>query len=133
MSLTARDIMTSSVRTVSPETPVRDLAQLLAESDISGVPVVDKQGRVIGIATETDVLSRRIGRDTVRSIMSSEVIAVSEDESIEEIAFILSMKRINRVPVLRQGKLVGIVAREDIVRALARRAAAAAAARESSG
>ena len=132
MSLTARDIMTSSVRTVSPETTVHDLAQLLAESDISGVPVVDQQGRVIGVATETDIISRRIGRDTVRSIMSSEVIAVSEDESIEEIAFVLSMKRINRVPVLRQGKLVGIVAREDIVRALARQSAAAAAARESS-
>jgi CBS domain-containing protein len=124
--------MTSSVRTVTPDTTVSDLAQFLAESDISGVPVVDQQGRVIGVATETDIISRRIGRDTVRSIMSSEVIAVSEDESIEEIAFVLSMKRINRVPVLRQGKLVGIVAREDIVRAIARQSAAAAAARQSS-
>ena len=120
MDLVARDIMTTSVVAVPPWMHVEKLAQLLAGNNISGVPVVDR-GRMVGIATEADILRRRRGQDTVRSIMTADVIAVSEVESLPEIAFLLYMKRINRVPVLRDGKLVGIVSRADIIRALATR------------
>ena len=125
MNLTAREIMTTAVVTVSPDTTVDDLAKLLADNSISGVPVVDYLGRVVGIVTEADILTSRPGNRTVQSVMTREVVAVSVDETLQEIAFLLSMRRINRVPVLEDGKLVGIVSRADVVRALAGKSAPA--------
>ncbi len=98
---------------------VTELARLLAERRISGVPVVDYKGTLIGIVSQADILSRKLGQDTVRAIMTSDVVAVGESESVQEIACLLSMKRINRVPVLREGKVVGVVSRTDIVKAMA--------------
>lgn len=128
MNLTAREIMTATVVTASPDTTVDDLATLLADNSISGVPVVDYLGRVVGIVTEADILTSRPGNRTVESVMTKEVVAVSADETLQEIAFLLSMRRINRVPVLEEGKLVGIISRADVVRALAHKSAAARAA-----
>ena len=134
MNLTAREIMTTAVVTVSPDTSVDDLAKLLADNNISGVPVVDYLGQVVGIVTEADILTSRPGNRTVQSVMTREVVAVSVDETLQEIAFLLSMRRINRVPVLEEGKLVGIISRADVVRALAGRSAPArAGSAESSG
>jgi len=132
VNLTARDIMTTTVVTVSPDTTVEDLARLLSDKGISGVPVVDHLGHVVGIVTEADLLASRPGRRVVESIMTREVVAVSVDETLQEIAFLLSMRRINRVPVLEQGKLVGIISRADVVRALAHKTQSApSAARDS--
>ena len=117
--LLARDVMTTEVVTVPPSMTMQELARLLAERHISGVPVVDHMGRVVGIVSEADILSRRQGEETVRAIMTTDVVAVAEEESVHEIALLLWMKRINRVPVLRQGELVGIVSRTDLVKALA--------------
>ena len=117
--LLARDVMTTEVVTVPPSVTVQGLARLLAERHISGVPVVDHMGRVLGIVSEADILSRRQGEETVRAIMTTDVVAVTEEESVHEIALLLWMKRINRVPVLRKGSLVGIVSRTDLVKALA--------------
>ena len=128
MNVTAREIMTTAVVTVSPDTTVDDLATLLADNNISGVPVVDYLGQVVGIVTEADILTSRPGNRTVQSVMTKEVVAVSVDETLQEIAFLLSMRRINRVPVLEDGKLVGIISRADVVRALARKSAPARAA-----
>jgi len=119
IALLARDVMTTEVVTVPPSMTVQELARLLAERHISGVPVVDHMGRVFGIVSEADILSRRQGEETVRAIMTTDVVAVTEEESVHEIALLLWMKRINRVPVLRQGSLVGIVSRTDLVKALA--------------
>lgn len=119
MALTARDIMTQSVVTALPSMRVRDLAKLLADSHISGAPVVDQAEKLLGIVSEADILSRRRGQETVRSIMTTDVVAVGDAESVQEISLLLSMKRINRVPVLREGKVVGIVSRTDIVKAVA--------------
>ena len=119
IDLLARDVMTTEVVTVQPSMTVQELARLLAERHISGVPVVDHMGRVLGIVSEADILSRRQSEETVRAIMTTDVVAVTEEESVNEIALLLWMKRINRVPVLRQGKLVGIVSRTDLVKALA--------------
>jgi CBS domain-containing protein len=119
MQLVARDIMSRSVVTATPTMKVAQLAALLAEKRISGAPVVDADGSLVAIVTEADILSRRLGQETVRSIMTTDVIAVGEYEPLQEIALLLSLKRINRVPVLRAGRLVGIVSRTDIVRAVA--------------
>jgi CBS domain-containing protein len=119
IDLLARDVMTTEVVTVPPSMTMQELARLLAERHISGVPVVDHMGRVFGIVSEADILSRRQGEETVRAIMTTDVVAVAEEESVHEIALLLWMKRINRVPVLRQGNLVGIVSRTDLVKALA--------------
>jgi CBS domain-containing protein len=119
MALTASDVMTKSVVTATPSMSVDDVAKLLAERGISGVPVLGDDKRVIGIITEADILSRKRNQTTVRSLMSTEIIAVGEDEPVSEVAFLLWAKRINRVPVLRDGELVGIVSRADVVRAMA--------------
>jgi len=117
--MNARDIMTTDVVTVSPSMNVKELATLLAEKRISGVPVVDHEGNLIGVVSEADILSRRRGEESVRALMTSDVIAVGENESVNEIAMLLSLKRINRVPVLRDRKVVGVVSRTDIVKAMA--------------
>ena len=115
----AADIMTAEVVTVTPSTSVQELAELLADKRISGVPVVDYRGALLGVVSEADILSRKRGEETVGTIMTTDVVAVAEDESVQEVSLLLSIKRINRVPVLRQGKLVGIVSRTDIVKAMA--------------
>jgi CBS domain-containing protein len=119
MQLSARDIMSTPVVTVWPSMTVTDLAKVLSDKRISGAPVVDHRGKIIGIVSEADILSRRLGEDTVRAIMTTDVVAVGENESVQEISLLLSIKRINRVPVLRDGAVLGIVSRTDIVRAMA--------------
>ena len=119
VSLVARDVMSTEVVSVSPSMTVQELALLLSERRISGVPVVDHKGVLIGICSEADILSRKMNEETVRAIMTSDVVAVGESESVQEIALLLAMKRINRVPVVREGKLIGIVSRTDIVKAMA--------------
>ena len=117
---TAEDIMTREVLTTSPDMLVEDVAKLLAFHNVSGMPVEDWDGRVIGIISEADVLGK-IG-DTIRDVMSEELVSVSRSTPIEEIATLLVERRIKRVPVIADEGLVGIVSRADIVRALAERA-----------
>ena len=113
----AKDIMTKKVITVSPLTTVKDLAKSLTENDISGVPVADKTGKLLGIVSATDIVAKSAKQ--VKAIMSRKVISVTEDTPVEEIANLLTTHKINRVPVLRGKKLSGIVSRADIVRAIA--------------
>jgi len=116
----ARDIMTRNVYTISPEASVQEVAQLLSRKRISGVPVSDKDCKIIGIVTEADIIGK-VDREGLRvaDIMSSEMIAVDEETPVGEIAMLLSERNIKRVPVMRNGKLVGIVCRADIVQAVA--------------
>ena len=116
----ARDIMTSNVYTIRPEASAQDAAQLLSQKRISGLPVVNPDGRIIGIVTEADIISK-VNREglLVADIMSHEVIAVEEETSVSEIASLLANRRIKRVPVVEKGMLVGIVSRADIVNAVA--------------
>ena len=113
----AKDIMTKKVITVMPLTTVKNLAKTLSGNNISGVPVVDQRGKVMGIVSEADVVAKS-GKQ-VKGIMSKNVVSVNEETEVEEIARLLTTHRFNRVPVLRQGKLVGIVSRADIIRAIA--------------
>lgn len=143
----ARDIMTTQVITVAPETPVSAIAALLLGNCISAVPVTDENGAVVGIVSEGDLM-RRPEADTDRrrrswwlrlaagapelageyskthgqrasDVMTRKVIAVDEDTPVAEIAQLLEEKHIKRVPVLYNGTLVGIVSRANLIRGLA--------------
>ena len=147
----ARDVMTSPAISVGPETSVKTIAALLYERHISAVAIV-ADGRLVGLVSEGDLLHRReIGTDRAgyrdswwarlfaadrspgeyiksharraRDIMTREVVTVAPDAPIAEVASILERERIKRVPVVEDGRLVGIVSRSDLVRALARSAA----------
>lgn len=116
----ARDIMTRKVCTIRPESSVQEAAQLLDEKRISGLPVVNPEGKIIGIITEADIISKFNQEDLrVTDIMSHEVTAVEEETSVSDIALLLTERKIKRVPVVCDGKLVGIVSRADIVHAVA--------------
>jgi len=146
----AMDVMTTNVLTVGPDKSVQEVATLLSERGISGVPVVDAHGRVIGIVSEGDLLHRaetgterrterrrarwfdsldsdqELARAYVKAhgrtageIMTREVTSVADTTELADVANLLETKRIKRVPVLRDGKLVGIISRANLVRALA--------------
>ena len=115
----ASDIMTRTPITIRPEASVADAAQQLSDTRISGMPVVDDQGQMVGMVTEADLISKE--GNTVAEIMTARVISVREDTPVEQIAQILTSNRIKRVAVVRDDRLVGIVSRADIVRMMASR------------
>ena len=143
----AIDVMTPNVITVDPDTSVQGLATLLSERGISGAPVVDSSGRMIGVVSEGDLLHRielgterrgerrpswwlehfasGLARDyvkshgrTVKDIMTRDVVSVTEETDLADVATLLETNRIKRVPVMRGGEIVGIVSRANLVRAL---------------
>jgi len=147
--MNARDIMSKPVVSVHPETPLHEVARLLIDKGISAVPVVDDNGAPIWIVSESDLIrSDRAAREawrqswleifaegeplapellawlqsqnhTARAVMKGPVITVSEDTELGEIARVLVTHRIKRVPVVRDGRVTGIVARDDLLRTLA--------------
>lgn len=121
MAKVASDIMTKRVVCVTPDTSISELTALLAKHKISGAPVVEdlKSKRLVGIVTEADVLAKPAGAKTVADIMKKRVVSVSPDTPLEEIISILAKRKIKRVPVVSEGKVVGIVSRADVVRAMA--------------
>ena len=144
----AKDIMTSPVITVHPDTSVLDLAKLLSEHRINGVPVVDDDGNLDGIVTEADLIDqnkklhipsaiffmdsaiflenpkkldkelRKMAGTTVEDICTRDVVTVEDKTPIDEIAGLMAEKRISTIPVMRDGKIVGVVGRGDIVRSI---------------
>ncbi len=117
LTLYARDIMTTDVRTVEGSTSVESAARIMFEQSISGIPVVDENERIIGVVSEFDVLAK--GGDSVSDIMTRSVITVGEDTDPETIARMLIEQHIRRLPVVRDGKVVGIISRSDLVRLFA--------------
>ncbi len=115
----ARDIMTRRVTTIHPYASIQEAAQLLADHNISGVPVVDANGAMVGLVTEADLISK--SGQTVADIMSRRVISVAEDTPVDEIAQLLTSNHYKRVPITRGSKVVGVVSRADIVRMMASR------------
>lgn len=113
----AKHIMTKDVVTVTPATSVKDLARIFIRNQISGAPVVDETGKILGIVSEADIVSKRARQ--VRSIMSKKVISIEEETPVEKIARLMTTYRLHRLPVIRGRKLVGIVSRTDIVGAIA--------------
>jgi CBS domain-containing protein len=150
MLLTAADIMTTRVTTVRPNASVAEIARLLSDNGISAVPVCDEQGQILGMLSEGDLLqpvgkeaaTKRawwlnllaegterapsfldcIGAENqrARNLMVSPAITASADATVPELADLLISNRIKRLPIMRDGKMVGIVSRADLVRALAR-------------
>jgi len=144
----AREIMTTELITVSPEATVEDVAKILTQHKISGIPVVEGDGKLVGMVTEGDLLVRNkeihvpsaisllggvIWLENPRKfeeelkkavavkvvdIMTTKVYTVGEEATVQEIATLMADKKINRVPVVRDGKVIGIVSRGDIVRSL---------------
>jgi CBS domain-containing protein len=112
-----RDVMTTDVTTVEPGTSLKEVAAILAERHISGLPVVDAAGSVVGVVSESDIVAKK-GRD-VKTIMSKKLIAVDEETAVEEIAQLMTTHKIKRLPVMNGDKVVGIVSRADIVNAIA--------------
>ena len=114
----AKDIMTRDIITVSPTMTVRTLAMTLVKNQISGAPVAAKNGKIIGVVSEADIVAKK-GKD-VKAIMSKKIVSVAEESSVEEIAELMTTHKIKRVPVMRDDRVVGIVSRADIVGAIAR-------------
>lgn len=115
----AREIMTRDVISIQDEATIEEAARLLARNRISGVPVVNAGGLLMGLVTEHDLISKQ-GR-SVSEIMSKGVITVSPDTEVEQVQHLLTNQRIRRVPVVEDGKVVGIVSRSDLVRQIAMR------------
>jgi CBS domain-containing protein len=141
----ACDVMTTDVVTVGPEASVAEVARLLVEHRISAVPVVDGTGRLAGIVSEGDLLGRvetptgrrdwwldlvadpaALARDYVKThgrraadVMSHPVVTVEAEAPLGEIARLLERRAIKRVPVVRDGRVIGIVSRADLIRGLA--------------
>lgn len=141
----ARDLMSPDVVTVAPNTPVMGVARLLAERHISGVPVTDADRRILGVVSEGDLIKQVSGRHdqtpgffqslfadparmaqqyvkshgrTAADIMTPDPLTVTEDTPAGEIAELLDKEHIRRVFVTRDGRLVGVVSRADLLRAL---------------
>jgi CBS domain-containing protein len=118
----AREIMTRPVVAASKETTIRDAAIQMFLGGFSGMPVAEQDGTVLGVITEFDVI-RAIRRGqsperiNVEEIMTDEVISVDVEESTDKVITLMDTAHIVRVPVTEDGKLVGVIARPDILRA----------------
>ena len=147
--LKARDIMTTDVVTVTPQTGVRELATLLLERNISGAPVVDEAGKVLGVVTESDLvfLNKKVHLPTavaildafvflespektarelkkmagtkVGDICSQALISVSPETSLEELATLMAEQKVHTLPVMAGDALVGVIGKADIIRTIA--------------
>lgn len=113
----ARDIMTRDVLAVFPDTPVGEIAQLLADRGLAGVPVVDDEDAPLGMVSERDI----VGRDQTclaRDIMADPIITIGENTDVGEIAHLLQTYRVRQLPVVHDGRIVGIVSRSDLLSAI---------------
>jgi len=149
-SISAREIMTAPVAYVMDETPIQEVAKLLLHEGISAAPVLDEGGHLVGIVSEGDLVRRRFGLSTdrrswwldlfeadithnqeflnylqhhglrARDVMTRDVVAVNEDAPITLIADLLERRQIKRVPVLSAGKVIGIVSRADLLKAISK-------------
>jgi CBS domain-containing protein len=147
--LKAIEIMKKDVITVPPDMTVEELGRLFIEKDISGAPVVDSEGKLLGIVTENDLIERnkrlhiptvlrlfdafipiegadmvekeikRMSATVVSEICTKEVITINEDTSLEEIATIMSEKKVHLLPVIKAGKIVGIVGKHEVIKGIA--------------
>lgn len=144
----AADVMTRDVITVTPETPLRELARILSEKHINGVPVVDDEGDLLGVVCESDLVNqnrplhiptvfvildsviplenpwrvekefKRITATTVGEIYSHPAVTVEPDTDLAEVARIMSEKKIYTIPVVDRAKIVGVLGKADVIRSL---------------
>jgi len=116
-----RDVMETDVKTVRPDSSVMEAIQKMNKFDVGSIVVVQER-RPVGIITERDILRKilEFGLDPVtvraRQIMSSPIVTIREDSTIEEAAKTMTIKKIKKIPVVKEGKLIGIVTATDLVR-----------------
>ena len=145
---TAGEIMSKEVITVRPDLPVEELAALLWKYKIGGAPVVDEQGILLGVVTESDLIDqvknvhiptvvsildsilflespqkmdeefRKMTGRTVEDICSKKLVVVEEQTPLNEVATLMSEKGVHTLPVMADGKLVGVVGKSDLIRAI---------------
>ncbi|MCC6703368.1 MAG: CBS domain-containing protein [Thermomicrobiales bacterium] len=111
---TVQQIMQRDIETTSPETAVVAVAKRLIEADLTGMPVVDATGALVGVVTEYDIISKQGA--TVGEIMSRGVVTVTEETPTQRVVDLVGLHGIRGVPVLADGKLVGLVTRADLVK-----------------
>jgi CBS domain-containing protein len=133
--LTVRDLMTERPRTTTPEMPLREAAREMLSSGLSALPVVDEDGGLLGLLSERELMRHFMsttlitanarftppsahGRRTVRDVMTRQVLCVAPEQSLADVAALMTNKDVERVPVVRGGRLVGFLTRGDIVRKL---------------
>jgi CBS domain-containing protein len=122
--LKAKDVMTKEVVTISPDATLVDVAELLGTKGITGMPVVDADGKVIGIITEKDILNFAstyvcsLQNTKVKEAMTENIVSFTSDTDIDRISLCFSESNFRRVPIIDEGKLVGIISRRDIIRSL---------------
>jgi len=146
----AKDVMTEDVITLSPSTTIQEAGRLFIEKEISGAPVIDNNGNLIGILTENDLISqnkrfhiptilrifdaiipletsskvekeiKRMTATIVSDLCTKNVITVNEDTPLTDVATIMSEKKVHLIPVLREDKVVGIIGKKDMIRGLSR-------------
>lgn len=143
--MNVKELMTEEVITVGPETPLKEVAGILAQRSISGLPVCDDEGRVLGIVSEGDILFKEQGQidrpggifgwfaegirtpalekslaRTAAEAMTAPAIAIRPERPVAAAARMMVEHGVNRLPVVKDGKLVGILTRADLVRAFTR-------------
>ncbi len=134
--LTVRELMTESPRTTRADTLLRDAARDMVRSGIGALPVVEADGILVGMLSERELMRHMLSlasingsiprpqstveraRRTVRDVMTRQVLAVSPDQPLAEVASLMTNKDVDRVPVVEEGRLVGFLTRSDIVRKL---------------
>jgi len=146
----AKDFMTTDVLIVHPETTVRELASLFVDRQVSGAPVVDQNGKLVGIITEADLIEqnknlhiptvitlfeaviylenprhmeeeiKEMMASTVADLAKKDVVTATEETDIHEVATLMSEKHVHLIPVMRGETVVGIIGKVDMVRALMR-------------
>jgi len=144
----AREVMTAPAVTVEPDSPFEEIVRVLIECDVSGLPVVDRRGTLVGIVTEADLVrkdadpgrrprllrvvagllapgpSRRLRSEGMpaRALMTPFPMTARPDEPVDRLALRMLEHGINRLPVVDHGRVVGIITRHDLMRAFDRRA-----------
>ena len=120
--LKARDIMTKEVITVGPDITLAEAIKILVEKKISGMPVINTSGEIVGILSEKDILNFAFGRNPqnirVMEAMTKNVLSFPPDAAVALIASAIASRRFRRVPIVEAGKVVGIISRRDIMKSV---------------
>ncbi|HNR32013.1 MAG TPA: CBS domain-containing protein [Candidatus Hydrogenedentes bacterium] len=118
--LAAKEVMATNLITVAENTPVQTAMRLIVENDITGLPVVDEEHKLVGIISEKDLLKvlyqPHLGDALVMDIMSTDLITFEEDADLVDVAEAMIEGHFRRVPILRDGRIVGLITRRDILR-----------------